>query len=135
MNQSKIEQLEKAIVLMLNFDGWDLTWCGAENTFYDARGFTPKGSACILEMKFRNKYYQDKMLEKKKYDNLMSIPDRVALYFVSDPKGNYLYWLNELDLPKMESIRRPKTTMWNYEKQDKEVYLLPERLASIINKK
>jgi hypothetical protein len=25
-------------------------------------------------MKFRNKYYQDKMLEKKKYDNLMSIP-------------------------------------------------------------
>jgi len=25
--------------------------------------------------------------------------------------------------------------MWNNERQDKEVYLLPERLASIINKK
>jgi len=134
MTKDKTDQYEQAIVLMLNFDGWDLEWCGLENTFYDAKGKTPKGSHCIIEIKCRKKYYEDKMIEKKKYDNLMSL-GVVALYFVSDPKGNYLYWLNDLDMPKLEDVRCAKTTFWNQDMQDKKVYMLPERLASIINKK
>ena len=56
----------------------------------------------------------------------------VKLYYVSDPKGTYIYWLNDIDTPKVETIRCPTTTMWSNERKDKEVYLLPERLASII---
>ena len=37
MTKDKTDQYEQAIVLMLNFDGWDLEWCGLENTFYDAK--------------------------------------------------------------------------------------------------
>ena len=38
-----IEKYEKALINLLNLDGWNLEWCGNENTFYDARGYTPKG--------------------------------------------------------------------------------------------
>ena len=73
------------------------------------------------------------MIEKYKYDKLMSLPeDVVKLYYVNDPKGSYIYWLNEIKLPKLESIRCPSTTMWSQDRKDKEVYLLPERLASLI---
>ena len=46
------------------------------------------------------KYYEDKMIEKYKYDKLLE-EDAIALYFVADPKGNYLYWLNDLPKPKL----------------------------------
>ena len=52
----------------------------------DAIGKTPKGFDCVIEMKFRNKYYEDKMLEKDKYDSLMKLDkDIIKLYFVNDP--------------------------------------------------
>ena len=108
-----VEKYEKATIGLMNLDGWKLEWCGSENTFYDARGLTPKGHKCVVEMKFRNKYYETKMLEKAKYDKLMSLPeDVVKIYFVNDTKGNYTYWLNTLELPDSESSNCPKTTMW-----------------------
>lgn len=130
-----VEKYEKATVKLLNLDGWDLEWCGDENTFYDAKGYTPKGFKCIIEMKFRNKYYESKLLEKAKYDNLMSLgEDTVKIYFVNDPKGNYMYWLNTLEMPKIDDKDCPKTTMWDNTKVSKEVYLLKESDASIINR-
>ena len=54
---NKIHQLEKAMVVLLNFDGWNLQWSGEGSERYDAKGKTPKGFDCVIEMKFRNKYY------------------------------------------------------------------------------
>jgi hypothetical protein len=109
-----------------------LEWVGDKNLPYDAIGTTPKGYDCVMEMKFRDKYYEEKLLEKQKYDELMKL-NVVALYFVNDPKGNFLYWLNKIDLPKPTELYCPSTTLWNSKKIKKPVYLLQENQASIIN--
>src|SRR6056300_1069237 len=94
----KTNKFEKAFVMMLNtFDDWQLEWVGDQNLCYDAIGLTPKGNRCVVEMKFRKKYYETKMLEKKKYDALMELnSDIVKIYFVSDPQGSYWFWLDKL---------------------------------------
>ena len=96
---NKIHKLEQAIVQILNLDGWELKWTGEGSESWDAEGLTPKGKECVIEMKFRNKHYDTKMLEKFKYDKLIGT-GKVALYFVNDPKANYLFWLNDIELPK-----------------------------------
>jgi hypothetical protein len=84
-------------------------------------------------MKFRNKHYKDKMLEKDKYDALMSLDDDIVkIYFVADTKGNFMYWLNTLKMPKMVKKYCPDTTMWTKKRLLKDVYLLQEKDASII---
>ena len=136
MSLSKTHQLEKAVILILRLDGWDLTHTGGDYTFYDAEGYTPKGRKCVMEMKFRNKYYETKMLEVDKYNKLMALPDDIVkIYFVSDPQGTYFFWLDGID--KLKSVEKycPKTTLWNNSKKRKEVYLLTEDLASYVYKK
>lgn len=129
-----IHKLEQGVVHLLNFDGWDLEWSGGEFEYYDAKGYTPKGEKCVIEMKFRKKYYPTKMLEKGKYDRLMKLPDDIVkLYFVNDPKANYLFWLNNIIMPEQEEKYCPSTTLWNNQKKTKEVYLLEESQAAIIN--
>jgi hypothetical protein len=56
--------------------------------------------------------------------------DYVKLYFVADPEGTYIFWLD--GIKEFKSIKKycPKTTYWNDKKQEKDVYLLPEELAS-----
>ena len=101
MTLSKVHQWEKAVVLLLNSNGWELEWAGKGYSRYDAIGKTPKGYACVIEMKFRNKHYETKMLEKDKYDALMRIDENIIkIYYVFDPKGNFLYYLNKLKLPQ-----------------------------------
>ena len=130
----KIKEYEKALVLLLNLDGWELKLPDNDSSRYDAYGLTPKGKKCVIEMKFRNKYYETKMLEKDKYDALMEIDAEVIkIYFVADTKGNYLYWLNNLKMPKTVKKYCPDTTMWTTKRLLKEVYLLTENMASIIN--
>lgn len=135
MTKDESEQYEKTIALMMNgFLNFQLNWVGDENTFYDLRGLSPNGNKCVVEIKVRQKYYKDKMLEKYKYDKLMTLPDDVVkLYYVFDKKGSYLFWLNQMELPPVKSIRCPSTTMWSKDRKDKEVYLLPERLASLVD--
>jgi hypothetical protein len=135
MTIKKIHKLEKAVVWFLNFEGWDLKHTGSEYENYDAEGITPKGIKCVIEMKFRKTYYETKMLEVKKYEALMSLPeDIVKIYFVSDPKGTYMFWLDGIE--KLKSVKKycPRTTLWNSQKKSKEVYLLEENLASYVNK-
>ena len=116
--------------------GWELTWSGEGYNSYDAYGYTPKGFPCVIEMKFRKKYYENKMLEKKKYDTLMALADDVVkLYFVADPKGNYIFWLNKLDMSDLtDAIPCPKNTLWGGKTIKKDVYLLPEKRASQITR-
>ena len=58
MEISTIQKLEKTLVNFLNLDGWDLKWTGKGYQHYDAKGLTRKGLPCVIEMKFRNKYYK-----------------------------------------------------------------------------
>ena len=132
MGLSKIHQLEKAMVLILNLDGWDLEHSGEGFERYDAKGKTPKGFDCVIEMKFRKKHYETKMLEKDKYDALMSF-EGVKIYFVNDSKGNYLYYLNDLKMPDPVKKYCPDTTMWTKKRLLKDVYLLEENDAIRIN--
>ena len=133
MDIEKTTKWEKAVVQILNLDGWQLKHIGGTSR-YDAKGLTPKGFMSVIEMKFRNKYYENKMIEKKKYDALMNLPgDVVKLYFVADPKGNYLYWLNNMTLPPIETVLAGKTTYWGGDKESKEVYYLPESKASVVS--
>lgn len=130
--------LEKAVVAILNFDDWQLEWTGETNGLYDAEGLTPekngKRRKCVIEMKFRKKYYEKKLIEKSKYDDLMALDDDIIkLYFVNDPKGNYLFWLNGINMPELETRDIRKTTLWNNGHAEKEIYLLPESKASIVN--
>jgi hypothetical protein len=130
-----IHRLEKAIIEILNFDGWDLEWSGGGFEHYDAVGFTPKNIPCVIEMKFRKQYYYEKLLEKHKYDDLIYMPyDMAKFYFIADPKGNYLFWLNNLEMPEPVEILCPDTTFWEKKKVLKECYLLPENDAVVINK-
>ena len=135
MTIDRVHKLEQSIVHLYNtFDGWQLEWCGGGYEHYDAKGFTPKGYKCIIEMKFRNKYYENKMLEKYKYDMMMREPkDVVKLYFVNDPKANYLFWLNDLVLGEPVELQCPATTLWEQDKKPKRVYLLEESQALITN--
>ena len=129
---NKWDNLEKAVIGLMNVMGYEIEWVGEQNLCYDGIGKTIKGKDCVIEMKFRTKYYETKMLEKKKYDCLSQF-DGVQLYFVADPKGNYLYYLNDLTLPELTIQRCPKTTMWNTNKTDKEIYYLEESQAIKIN--
>ena len=131
----KTHKFEKALVTVLNtFDDWKLEWAGSKNLCYDAVGYTPKGNKCVVEMKFRTKYYKTKLIEKKKYDALMQLPkDVVKIYFVSDPKGSYWFWLDKLQELELLNKDCPTTTFWNKGKVSKEIYLLDEKDASIID--
>ena len=129
----KIHKLEQSIVKILNLDGWQLKWTGEGSQSWDAEGLTPKGKECVIEMKFRNKHYDTKMLEKFKYDKLIA-KGKVALYFVNDPKNNYLFWLNELTDLEIKDMYCPDTTLWTKKKLLKPCYLLKEEDARIINK-
>ena len=134
MGLQEINKLEQAVVATLNIDGWNLEWTGKGYLSYDAKGYTPKGKDCVIEMKFRTKYYEDKMLEKDKYESLMNLDNNILkFYFVNDPKGNFMYWLDKIQLPETTKMYCPDTTMWTKKKVLKDVYLLTENQATIIN--
>jgi len=130
----RIHKFEQTVVTFMNeFQDWQLEWSGGGFEHYDAKGLTPKGHECVIEMKFRNKYYSDKLLEKDKYDALMKMDEEIVkLYLVADPKATYLFWLNYLQMPVVKELYCPDTTLWTKKKVLKKVYLLTEDMASIV---
>jgi hypothetical protein len=125
---TKAQQFEIAVVRLLNLDGWELTWTGSDSNTWDAEGKTHKGVACVIEMKFRNKHYKDKILEVEKYEKLMET-GKTAIYLVSDPKGTFLYWLNNMKMTEAVELYLPDSSYWQKKKLKKSCYLLPEKLA------
>lgn len=134
MDIKTVHQLEQAVIALLLIDGWELNWTGESSSHCDAVGLTPKGKTCAMEMKFRKTYYETKMLEQYKYDRLMEMDQEVKLYFVNDPQGNYMFWLNDLEMPKAQDMWCPDTTLWTKKKKLKPCYMLNESKAAIINK-
>ena len=80
----------------------------------------------------RKTHYEEKMLEKEKYDSLMAL-DVVKLFFVNDPKGNFMYYLNTLEIPEPVKKYCPDTTVYTKKRLLKDVYLLKENQAVRIN--
>jgi hypothetical protein len=132
----RLHQLEKSYVLLLNaFDGWDLEWCGGGYDHYDAKGKTPKGTECVIEFKFRNKYYQTKMLEVFKYEKLMAMPKK-WLRSTTSTMRRVLICIGLNNLIRFQSrliCYCPKTTVWQNNKVNKSVYLLEESQAATIS--
>jgi len=134
MDIKLVHKFEQTVVGLLNaLDGWELNWTGEDYSHCDAVGLTPKGRTCAIEMKFRKKYYDTKMLEQYKYDKLMEMEQEVKLYFVNDSKGNYLFWLNDIVMPTPQDMWCPDTTLWTSRKTKKPCYLLKEEQAAIVN--
>jgi hypothetical protein len=48
MDFKDVNKLEQTVVAFLNFDDWDLEWCGGGYDHYDAKGKTPKGEIVLL---------------------------------------------------------------------------------------
>ena len=132
---SEHHKWEQATIHLLNLDGWELEWTGEEFEHFDAKGKTPKSYNCLMEIKTRNKYYNEKIIEKYKYDKLMAQNNCMKFYYVFDEKGNYLFHLDNLKL-ELKLLECPNTTTatGNKEKRTKEVYLLTESQASVINR-
>ena len=130
----EIHKWEQSVVTLLNLDGWTLNHTGEGSKSWDAEGKTPfpKSQDCVIEMKFRNKYYETKIIEKAKFDKLIAT-GKIALYFVNDPKGNYMFWLNNLKDLEVKNMYCPDTTLWSNKKVSKPCYLLKESDATIIN--
>lgn len=125
---------EQGIIQILNLDGWQLEWTGSEFEHYDAKGQTPRGLDCVIELKLRQAYYPTKVIEKYKYDKLMQM-DCLKFYYVFDKRGNYLYHLDTLVLPEITEIRAKQTTTFDRNDFiDKQVYMLSESQASVIYK-
>jgi len=123
---------EMTMINYLNvFYNWKLQHTGMDMEHYDAIGETPKGKKCVMEMKFRSSHYMDMMLEKKKYDWLMEIPDVLKFYLVHDTTGTYIFWLDSLNFNSIIEMNCPETTFWGDDKKQKEIYLLPIQWASI----
>jgi len=136
MTTEQTQKWEQGIIHLLNIDGWQLEWTGGDYEHYDAKGKTPKGYNCILEIKIRNEYYPTKLLERFKYEHLMSQNNCLKFYYVFDTKGNYLYFLDQLKLPEENNVQAGATTysQGNKNKVNKSVYMLTESQAVIINK-
>jgi len=135
MTIEQTHKWEQGIIQLLNLDGWELEWTGGDYEHYDAKGKTPKGYNCIVEFKIRNEYYPTKLLEKFKYDHLMSHKGCLKFYYVFDKNGNYLYFLDQLKLPEETNLQAGSTTYFdNKNKVNKPVYMLTESQALIINK-
>ena len=123
MDIKLVHKFEQTVVGLLNaLDGWELNWTGEDYSHCDAVGLTPKGRTCAIEMKFRKKYYDTKMLEQYKYDKLMEMEQEVKLF-----------WLNDIVMPTPQDMWCPDTTLWTSRKTKKPCYLLKEEQAAIVN--
>jgi hypothetical protein len=83
--------IERAVVQVMNLDGWQLE----SVTDNKAKGLTPRGKTCSLILRVE-KQEKTPYITKKDYEQLMSASGEVKVYFYSDTKVNYLYWVNDI---------------------------------------
>ena len=62
-----VHKWEQAVITLLNLDGWNLKHTGEGFEHYDAIGTSPKGTEVVIEMKFRKKYYKEKLRIRQKF--------------------------------------------------------------------
>lgn len=133
MNYTHHRTWEENVINAMYNVGWDLNLSENEYEHYDAYGKTPKGFDCVIELKRRHKYYPDKVMEVYKYERLMEMKC-LKFYYVFDPRGNYLFLLDKLELPCSLLIKTSETIIFNKKNiVDKRVYFLSESKAILKN--
>lgn len=88
----------------------DLETCRDEFSFYDCYSVDTNSD---IELKCRKTHYDELLIEKSKYDNLLARAlefRTIPLYINSTPFGVYVFNLTELPVPMWEERRMPKTT-------------------------
>jgi Holliday junction resolvase len=89
-----------------------------------------------IELKCRRAHYDDLLIEKMKYDNLLNRSKRfgtIPVYINSTPVGIYVFKLNEVDI-SWETKKMPATTDFTRkEKVDKVVGFLNLTKAKKLN--
>lgn len=99
----------------------DLKSCEDEFSFYDCYSEEKK---LDIELKCRQKHYDDLLIEKSKYDKLL---DRACLfktkplYINSTPNGVYVFDLERCPMPNWETRDMPATSHFSNREKVKKV--------------
>lgn len=91
----------------------DLEWSEGDYSHHDCYS-TELG--LDIELKCRNKHYDDLLIEKGKYDNLLKRAAEhktVAVYISQTPQGIYAFNLSTSQEPAWETRGMPKTSHFN----------------------
>lgn len=80
---------------------------------YDSYDCTSKLYKMIIELKCRNRHFDDLLIEKKKYDSLINSGYKHIRYICSTPNGIYSFNLNELNEPEWIVSRCKKDTQFS----------------------
>jgi hypothetical protein len=100
----------------------DLEWSKVAFSHYDCFSLDKE---CDIELKCRNKHYDDLVIEKYKYDKLIARAQKfltIPVYICQTPKGIFAFNLAALAEPIWETRGMPKTSHFsNRQFVDKEV--------------
>jgi hypothetical protein len=103
----------------------DLSWSEDDYSHHDCYSINLK---CDIELKCRNKHYDDLVIEKYKYEKLMSRADKhntIPVYLCQTPKGIYGFNLSLLPEPEWFIKGMPKTSHFSQRQFiDKEVGMI-----------
>lgn len=112
MNQ--VFRSEKELFNYLKSDKFpDLETCQDNFSFYDCYSV---GYNADIELKCRHKHYDELLIEKAKYDNLLSRAlefRTIPLYINSTPFGVYVFNLSKVPAPTWEEREMPSTTYFS----------------------
>jgi len=108
----------------------DLDWSEGDYSHHDCYSLQYE---CDIELKCRNKHYDDLVIEKYKYDKLIARAQKyltVPVYLCETPEGIFGFNLASLPQPAWEVRGMPKTSHFsNRQFVDKEVGYLHIRDA------
>jgi len=100
----------------------DLEWSDGDYSFHDCYSLQYN---CDIELKCRNKHYDNLIIEKAKYDRLLERSaknDTLPVYICQTPTGVFGFNLGKLTEPQWEVRGMPKTSHFsNRQFVDKEV--------------
>lgn len=101
--------IERAIVHIMNLDGWNLKSVSDNK----AKGLTPKGKTVSLILRVEKKP-RSPYITKRDYLELLRDEEEIKAYFYSDPKLNYLYWVNNIIVGDETTLMSDTTLFGKY---------------------
>jgi hypothetical protein len=99
---------------------YDLTKSEDKFSSYDCFSSTYK---CVIELKCRNKHYDNLMLEKIKYDSLNKMNCK-AFYINSTPEGIFVFNINDIKPNWITDNSMPKQTEFENNNKVEKTYTL-----------
>jgi hypothetical protein len=91
----------------------DLKWSEGQYSHYDCYSISLE---CDIELKCRNKHYDDLIIEKAKYDKLLKRAQKyltIPVYISQTPEGIYAFNLASIAEPIWKTKGMPKTSHFN----------------------